>query len=103
MEKYAWKAEVKQGCIEEYEKRHKDIWQELKLVLREAGIKNYSIWRDGNTLFGYYECEKGINHAMKVQKESSVIAKWNEYMKDILIMEINEGGGQPELKQVFDF
>ena len=103
MEKYAWSAKVKEGCLEEYRKRHDNIWQELKQVLELAGIKNYTIWAEGNKLFGYYECEKGIEHALKVQKESPIIAKWNEYMKDILIMEMNEKGGQPELKKVFEF
>lgn len=30
MEKYAWKAMVKDGCIEEYKKRHDNIWDEMK-------------------------------------------------------------------------
>ena len=103
MEKYAWTAKVKEGCIDEYIKRHNEIWQELKDVLKIAGIKNYTIWADGNTLFGYYECETGVKHALEVQKESPIIAKWNDFMKDILVMDIAPDGGQPKLKQVFSF
>ena len=60
MEKYAWKATVKDGCLEEYCKRHNEIWPELVEVLKQAGICNYTIWNVGNELFGYYECEKGV-------------------------------------------
>lgn len=104
MEKYAWKAIVKESSINEYIRRHNEIWPEMKEVLSNAGIKNYTIWNVGNELFGYYECEKGIDFAAKFQAESPVVDKWNEYMKDILIMELDpKTGAQPLLKKVFEF
>lgn len=103
MEKYAWKAKVKSGFIEEYIRRHNEIWPEMKETLTNAGIKNYTIWNVGNELFGYYECEKGIAFAAKVQSESPVVRKWDEYMKDILIMEMDPvTKAQPLLKKVFE-
>lgn len=65
MEKYAWTAKVVKGKEAEYEKRHAEIWKKMKAVLKSAGIKNYTIWRSGDTLFGYYECEKGIDTPQK--------------------------------------
>ena len=53
-------------------------------------------------LFGYYECEKGVAYAEKVQAESPVVDRWNEYMKDILELEMDlVTGAQPKLEQVF--
>lgn len=104
MEKYAWKATVKEGCMEEYIRRHDNLPEEMKNLLREAGIRNYTIWNVGNTLFGYYECEKGVEFAAKVQSESPVVARWDEYMSDILIMQKDPvTGAQPLLRQVFSF
>lgn len=104
MEKYAWKGLIVEGSIDEYIKRHDEIWPEMKEVLEKAGIVNYSIWNVGNELFGYYECEKGVEYAAKIQAESEVVDRWNEYMKDILIMEMDpETGAQPKLRQVFKF
>ena len=104
MEKYAWKAKIVDGALEEYIKRHDNLWDDMKEVLSEAGIVNYTIWNVGNELFGYYECEKGIEYATSVQAKSPVVDKWNEYMKDILIMEMDpETGAQPQLKRVFSF
>lgn len=48
MEKYAWKATVKEGMLEEYQRRHDNIWPELKELLKAAGICNYTIWNVGN-------------------------------------------------------
>lgn len=103
MEKYAWKATVKDGCIEEYKKRHAEIWPEMVEVLKAAGIKNYTIWNVGNELFGYYECEKGIKFAADMQANSEVVKRWDVYMKDVMIMEMDpETGAQPLLKKVFE-
>ena len=102
MERYAWKATVKEGMLEEYIRRHNEIWPELVEVLKSAGIYNYTIWNVGMELFGYYECEKGADYAARVQAESPVVDNWNEYMKDVMVMEMDPvTGAQPKLSQVF--
>ncbi len=104
MERYAWKATVKEGQLDEYIRRHDEIWPEMKDVLDAAGIVNYTIWNVGCELFGYYECRKGIEFAARVQAESPVVDKWNEYMKDVMTMELDpETGAQPKLTKVFSF
>jgi L-rhamnose mutarotase len=103
MEKYAWSAKIVPGKKEEYKRRHDEIWPELVELLRAAGIKNYTIWNVGDVLFGYYECSKGIKFAADMQKNSPIVAKWDEYMKDVLIMEMDENtGAQPLLECVFE-
>ena len=79
MERYAWKATVLPGKLPEYIRRHNEIWPEMKDVLHQAGIRNYTIWNVGNELFGYYECDS-IAEAARVQAESPVVDRWNEYM-----------------------
>ena len=103
MEKYAWKARVLEGKLEEYKRRRNEIWPELVKLLKEAGICNYTIWNVGDELFGYYECEKGIDFAAKTQAESPIVDKWNEYMKDVMEMELDPiTGAQPQLQKVFE-
>ena len=51
MERYAWKATVLPGKLPEYIRRHNEIWPEMKDVLHQAGIRNYTIWNVGNELF----------------------------------------------------
>ena len=50
MKRYAWHAYLLPGKLEEYTKRHREIWPEMIEVLRQAGIQNYSIWNDGTHL-----------------------------------------------------
>ena len=103
MERYAWKATVLPGKLDEYIERHDNIWPEMKEVLAAAGIRNYTIWNVGNELFGYYECDS-VEFAAKVQAESPVVDRWNEYMKDVMVMEMDPvTGAQPLMKQVFFF
>ena len=103
MEKYAWKATVKEGCMEEYIRRHDNLPREMQELLREAGICNYTIWNVGNELFGYYECDS-VAEAARVQAQSEVVDRWNEYMKDVMLMELDpETGAQPLMRQVFFF
>ena len=102
MERYAWKAVILDGMKDEYVKRHNEIWPEMIELLKKAGICNYSIWCVGNELFGYYECEQGIEYAARVQAESEIVYKWNIYMKDVMRMELDEKtGAQPLMEEVF--
>ena len=101
-ERYAWCGRVK-GDIKEYKRRHDEIWQEMKEVLDAAGIRNYSIWNVGDTLFGYYECIWGKAYASYIQGTSPVIERWNEYMDDILELDMEPDGGQKQLVEVFRF
>lgn len=41
--------------VERYRSYHQKIWPEIESAIREAGIRNYSIYLDGNQLFGYFE------------------------------------------------
>jgi len=102
MERMAWKGRIKPGAKQEYIKRHDEIWPELAELLKQAGICNYTIFNTGDELFGYYECEKGVTYAERMQAESPIVDRWNEYMKDILELEMDpETGAQPKLTPVF--
>lgn len=102
MERMAWRGRIKPGCKTEYIRRHNEIWPEMKALLKSAGICNYTIFADGDELFGYYECELGVGYAESRQAKSPVVARWNEYMADILELEMDPvTGAQPKLEPVF--
>ena len=98
---FAWHARIKPGTEAEYKKRHDEIWPEMTAVLNEAGISNYTIWLYKDQLFGYYECED-LAKAARVQAQSPIVDRWNEFMRDILIMEFDEQTGvTPPLQLMF--
>ncbi len=102
VERFAWKGRIKAGMEAEYKRRHDALWPEMKALLKAAGIRNYSIWSDGETVFGYYECERGVAYAEQVQAGSPVVDRWNDYMKDVLELDMDPATGtQPKLRQMF--
>ena len=65
MKKYAWTWNVKPEYVEEYVNMHKNPWPEIMQAHSDAGIKNYSIFRNANQFFYVLECEnieKGEEH-----------------------------------------
>jgi len=101
MQHVAFKMKLFKGCEEEYKKRHDEIWSELKDLLKQAGIKDYSIFLDEETndLIGYLTIDdlKKLNEL----PNEPVMKKWWTYMKDI--METNEDNSPVNipLKEVF--
>lgn len=88
MKRVAFKMHLKQGFEKEYQKRHAALWPEMKNLLAESGIRDYSIFwdRDTNTLFGVQKIE-GEQTSQKMG-DNPIVQKWWDYMADI--MEVNE-------------
>ena len=102
MERMAWRGRIKPGCKAEYIRRHNEIRPEMVEVLKAAGICNYTIFADGDELFGYYECARGVAFAERTQAESAVVDRWNACMADILELVMDPAtGAQPKLEPVF--
>jgi len=78
---------LKPGFEDEYQKRHAAIWPELKALLSESGVSNYSIWwdKDTNILFAYQEVSG--DEGSQDLGTNPVVKKWWDYMADI--MEVN--------------
>ena len=57
MKREAFKMFLKPGCEAEYERRHAQIWPELKQLLSENGVYDYSIYWDKDTNI-LYACQK---------------------------------------------
>ena len=67
----------------EYERRHDEIWPEMLAALRAAGMHNYSIFRDGSTLFAYLEVED-LEQMKTALAADPVNARWQQYMRDMI-------------------
>ena len=46
---------VRPESVEAYERLHAEPWPAVLAAIRRANIRNYSIYRHGGSLFGYYE------------------------------------------------
>lgn len=84
MEKYAFKMRLNAGCAAEYKRRHDDIWPELVVLLREAGISDYSIHLDPETLILFGVLWRQADHGMAGLPATAVMQRWWAYMADIM-------------------
>ena len=96
MGQHAWVLEVRPGYEDEYKKRHDGIWPEMLEALRAAGIRNYSIFRHGLTLFGYFETDDLAATVAALAKDP-VNARWSQSMAPLMKIEIDPRTGFPFL------
>jgi len=101
MEKYAFKMILNPGMEAEYKKRHDEIWPELVALLKEAGIRDYSIHLDPETniLFGVLWRAEG--HGMDDLPSHPVMQRWWAHMADIMAVKPDNEPVAVPLETVF--
>lgn len=101
MTRQAFRMKLHKGFEAEYQRRHDAIWPELRELLRQTGIRNYSIFLDPETshLFGVLELEDPAG--MITLPDQPVMRKWWEYMKDIMETNPDSSPHTIPLEEVF--
>ncbi|MFC5470261.1 L-rhamnose mutarotase [Cohnella suwonensis] len=74
--KFAWTWKIKEECLEEYVALHLEPWPEIMEEHRNAGIRNYSIFQNGNRFFYCFECDD-VEAAFKYIDGSEACNRWN--------------------------
>ncbi len=101
MKRSSFKMKLLPGMKEEYRKRHDEIWPELKQLLIESGVRDYTIFLDEetDTLFAVQKNVGGGGSQDLGTLE--IVQKWWAYMADI--METNEDNSpvSVSLEEVF--
>ena len=84
MKRESFKMFLKPGFEAEYEKRHNAIWPELKKLLKDAGVSNYTIFwdKETNVLYAYQEIS-GDSSSQDLGS-TEIVQKWWAYMADIM-------------------
>src|SRR6266481_6249404 len=90
---------VKPDKIDEYVEAHRHVWPELLAALRAAGIRNYTIFRSGNDMFGYFEADD-LDAAEAYLARQEISARWQDAMAELLDARVPDGG-PPPLEEVF--
>lgn len=101
MARVAFKMKLKPGCAAEYENRHHALWHDVRKLLEDAGIYDYSIFLDEetNTLFAVQKttAKEGSQDLAKHE----VIQQWWKYMADIMETNPDHSPVSVPLKEVF--
>jgi len=101
MKRVAFKMTLNEGQKAEYIKRHDEIWPELKNLLKEAEISEYSIFLDEetNTLFAFQKVS-GDGGSQDLGK-TEIVQKWWKFMADIMKSNPDNSPVTKELEEVF--
>ena len=89
------------GNAEEYRRRHNEINNKVVQLLKDMGIRNYSIYldEDTNVLIGVLEVEKP--EALEELKSYEAMKKWWQYMSDIMVTNPDRSPKLKELREMF--
>jgi L-rhamnose mutarotase len=92
---------VAPGREEEYARRHDPIWDELDAVLREHGVRSYSIFLDPATrdLFAYAEIES--EERWRAIATTDVCRRWWQSMRELMPTNPDASPVARDLREVF--
>jgi L-rhamnose mutarotase len=83
-EKIAFAMRLVPGSADEYRRRHDAIWPELVALLREAGVRDYSIHLDEATSTLFAVLWRADDHRMDDLPRHPVMRRWWAHMADIM-------------------
>ena len=104
MTRVGFMLKVKEDRIDEYRRRHREVWPEMIDALRDAGWQDYSLFLapDG-TLFGYVTTPDSLAAAQAAMDRTEVNARWQAEMAPFFELPPGAapGTGMVVLEEVF--
>ena len=96
-----FKMKLYPGMEEEYERRHNQLWPEMKEAIHKHGGRNYTIFLDRETmiLFGSIEIES--EEEWEKQTDEPINRKWWDFMADIMDTNPDNSPVSTDLHTVF--
>jgi L-rhamnose mutarotase len=97
---------IRPECIDSYRRYHVRIWPEIEHAIREAGIRNYSIFLRGEQLFAYYEYigpEDEYEARMNALAAAPRMREWWDVMEPMQVPDKNRAAGTwwSDMEEVF--
>jgi L-rhamnose mutarotase len=101
MRKIALVMKLKPGFEAEYKRRHDELWPEMADMLRKAGVSDYSIFLDRETLslFAVHRLED--ENTLADLPGTETVKKWWAYMADIMETNPDNSPKSRPLEEVF--
>jgi L-rhamnose mutarotase len=101
MQRHAFKMKLKPGVAAEYKTRHDEIWPELAAELRAAGVSDYSIFLDEETLTLFAVQKLSDDNTAASLPQSPVVRKWWDYMAPLMEVQPDHAPVAKPLPEVF--
>lgn len=84
MSTHAFRMKLRPGAMQEYRRRHDEIWPELSQLLHDAGIHDYSIFLDEETLHLFAVLKLKPDNTRESLPQHPVMKRWWQHMADLM-------------------
>jgi L-rhamnose mutarotase len=101
VKRHAFKMQLKPGVVAEYKKRHDEIWPALAAELKAAGVSDYSIFLDEETLTLFAVQKLSDGNTAAQLPHSPIVRKWWDYMAPLMETHSDNSPVAKPLKEVF--
>ena len=101
MKRHAFKMKLKPGVVAEYKKRHDEIWPELSQAIRAAGISDYSIFLDEETLTLFAVQKQADDNTATDLPNQPIVKKWWASMAPLMEVHPDNSPRCSGLQEVF--
>ena len=95
------KMKLKPGHVAEYKKRHDEIWPELARELHSAGVSDFSIFLDEETLTLFAVQKLSDNNTVAELPKSPVVREWWNYVAPLMEVQPDNQPVSRPLEEVF--
>ncbi|HUR27019.1 MAG TPA: L-rhamnose mutarotase [Planctomycetota bacterium] len=88
---------IRPECFDAYRRHHANVWPEIAHALRDAGVRNYSIFHQGGQLFGYFEYvgpESELEARMQRLAAAPRMREWWDLMEPMQIARADRAPGE---------
>jgi L-rhamnose mutarotase len=98
---HAFRMQLLPGNVEEYKRRHDEIWPDLAAAITDAGIYDYSIFLDEQTLSLFAVLKLREDDRRDELPNLPVMQRWWEYMAPLMEVRPDNRPVEWPLQQVF--
>ena len=98
---HAFRMQLKPGVINEYRRRHDEIWPELSALLTDSGIHDYSIFLDDETLSLFAVLKLADVNNRDALPDHPVMKRWWDYMAPLMEVQADNRPVETPLPMIF--
>ena len=78
---HVWRVRPDQAA--EYDRRHAAVWPELEALMRDAGVRRYTIYRWGEVVFSHMEVDDYAGLVARYAR-NPIAERWEAAFADLL-------------------
>jgi len=101
VQRLAFSLAIRPGAEGAYDAAHASMPDELRSVYRDAGLSNWTMFRDGTEVVGYVESDGDVAAALDAVATHPLEVAFNDSLADVFVDETHPRHGMRVLAEVW--